>query len=153
MTAILSKNVKLFDGFPPGTGTITIGDDNSFSLTKIDTATNQPVATLISTPMNALQVRGRGTMLRFRTGTITKRVDFSLGSEMIRGELGIAGEIAGGVMAKKSGVQDVVAALRKGGADVRYLSYVQRILLTWGIALAFIIVIIAIIAGVALTQR
>lgn len=153
MTAILTKNVKLFDGFPPGTGTVTIGDDNSFTLTKIDTATNQPVATLISAPMNQLQVRGRGTMLRFRTGTITKRVDFSLGSEFVRGELGIAGEIAGGVMANKSGVKDVVAALRKGGADVRFITYVQRILITWGIAIAFIIVIVAIIAGIALTQR
>jgi hypothetical protein len=153
MTAILSHNVKLYDGFPPGTGTITIGDDNSFTLTKIDTATNQPIATLISTPMNQLQVRGRGTALRFRAGTITKRVDFSLGSELVRNELGLAGEIAGGVMASKSGIKDVVAALRKGGADVRYITYLQRILITWGIAIAFIIVIILIIAGLALGQR
>jgi hypothetical protein len=157
VTAILTHNVKLYDGFPPGTGTITIGDDNSFTLTKIDTSTNQPMATLISTPLSGLQVRGRGTALRFRTtsdtGTITKRVDFSLGSELVRNELGLAGEIAGGVMANKSGVKDVVAALRKGGADVRYITYVQRILITWAIAIGFIIVIVAIIAGIALTGR
>ncbi|HEX4059317.1 MAG TPA: hypothetical protein VHX87_13495 [Galbitalea sp.] len=153
MTAILSRNVKLFDGFPPGTGTIAIGDDNSFTLTKIDTSTNQPIATLMSTPINQLQVRGSATALRLVAGGIRKRVNFSLGSEFVRGELGLVGDIAGGVMAKKSGVKDVVAALRKGGADVRYLSYWQRILLIWGIVIVFIIVIIGIIALAALAQH
>lgn len=153
MTAILSRNVKLFDGFPPGTGTITIGDDNSFTLTKIDPSTNQPVATLISSPINQLQVRGRGTAVRFRTGTLTKRVDFSLGSEFVRGELGLVGDIAGGVMANKSGVKDVIAALRKGGADVRYLTYWQRIFIIWGIVIVFFIVLIGIIALAALGQH
>jgi hypothetical protein len=153
VTAILSRNVKLFDGFPPGTGTITIGDDNSFTLTKIDPSTNQPVATLISSPINQLQVRGRGTAVRFRTGTLTKRVDFSLGSEFVRGELGLVGDIAGGVMANKSGVKDVIAALRKGGADVRYLTYWQRIFIIWGIVIVFFIVLIGIIALAALGQH
>ena len=153
MTALLTRNVKLYDGFPPGTGTITINDDNTFVLTKIDPSTNQPISTIFNTPMNQLQVRGRGTALRFAVGAIRKRVDFSLGSELIRNDFGIAGEIAGGVMAGKSGVKDVVSALRKGGADVRYLSYWQRIALTWAIAIGFIIVIVAIIVGIAFAQR
>lgn len=153
MTALLTHNVKLYDGFPPGTGTITINDDNTFVLTKIDPSTNQPIATIFNTPMNQLRARGRGTALTFTVGTQRKRVDFSLGSELIRNDFGLAGEIAGGVMANKSGIKDVVAALRKGGADVRFITYVQRILITWGIAIAFIVVIVAIIAGVALTQR
>jgi hypothetical protein len=153
MTALLTRNVKLYDGFPPGTGTITINDDNTFVLAKIDASTNQPTATLISAPINTLAVRGRGTMVRFRTGTITKAVDFSLGSELIRGEMGIAGDIAGGVLAGKSGVTDVIAALRKGGATVKYLSYWQRTGRNWLIALGFIIVIFGIIAIAVVAQR
>lgn len=153
MTAILTHTVKLYDGFPPGTGVITIGDDNSFVLTKVDPSTNQPIRTDISVPMNQLAVRGRGTMVRFRTGTITKNVDFSLKSELVRNDLGLAGEIAGGVFASKSGVTDVIAALRKGGAQVSYLSYVQRILRNWLIAICFIVVIVGVIALAAVAQH
>jgi hypothetical protein len=153
VTTILTRNVKLYDGFPPGTGTITIGDDNSFTLTKIDTATNQPMSTIFNTPINAIVARGQGTALRLRVGTVTKRVDFSLTSELVRGFGGIAGDVAGGVLANKSGIKDVVSALRKGGAQVRYLGYWQRIFLIWGIAIAFIIVIIAIIGLAALSQH
>jgi hypothetical protein len=152
VTAILTHNVKLYDGFPPGTGTITIGDDNSFTLTKIDTATNQPVATLISTPMSGLLVRGSATRLRFTAGTVRKVVDFSLTSELVR-NYGIAGDIAGGVLAGKSGVKPVVSALRKGGANVRYLTYWQRRALIGGIAIVFVIVVIGIIFLAALAQR
>jgi len=153
VTALLTNTVKLYDGFPPGTGVITINDDNTFVLTKVDPSTNQPTATLISSPINALTARGRGTMVRFRTGTVTKAVDFSLGSELVRGEFGIAGDIAGGVLAGKSGVTDVIAALRKGGATVKYLTYWQRIGRNWLIAIGFIVVIVVIIALVALAQR
>ena len=62
-------------------------------------------------------------------------------------------EIAGGVMANKSGVSDVMAALRKGGAQVKYLTYVQRILRNWLIAICFIVVIFGIIALAAIAQR
>jgi hypothetical protein len=153
VTAILAQTVKLYDGFPPGTGIITIGDDNSFLLTKVDPATNQPIATLITSPINGLTVRGRGTMVRFRTATTTKAVDFSLGSELIRNDFGIAGDIAGGVLAGKSGVKPVIDALRKGGATVRYLTYWQRRALNWAIALGFFVIIILIIVVAVLAQR
>ena len=153
MTALLTRNVKLYDEFPPGTGTITINDDNTFVLTKIDPTTNQPISTIYNTPMSQLQVRGSATALRFLAGGIRKRVDFSLGSEFARNELGFAGEIAGGVLAGRSGVKDVVAALRKGGADVHYLSYWGRIAITWAIAIVFIIVVIAVVVALALGQQ
>lgn len=153
MTATLTRNVKLYDGFPPGTGTITINDDNTFVLTKIDPSTNQPIATIYNTPMSGMRVRGSATRLRFLAGGIRKSVDFSLGSEFVRNEFGLAGEIAGGVMASRSGVGDVVKALRKGGADVRYLGYAQRILLIWGITILFIAVVIGIIVLAALGQQ
>ena len=152
MTAILTHNVKLYDGFPPGTGTITIGDDNSFTLTKIDTATNQPVATLISTPLSGLLVRGHATRLRFTAGAVRKMVDFSLTSELVS-NYGLAGDIAGGVLAGKSGVKQVVDALRKGGATVKYMTYWQRRALIWAIALGFVIVVILIIVAAAFAQR
>jgi hypothetical protein len=153
VTAILTHTVKMLDGFPPGTGVITINDDNTFVLTKVDPSTNQAIRTDISTPMSQLAVRGRGTFVRFRTASVTKNVDFSLSSELIRNDFGIAGEIAGGVMANKSGVGEVMAALRKGGAQVKYLTYVQRILRNWLIAICFIVVIVGVIALAALAQR
>ena len=153
MTAVLTHVVKLFDGFPPGTGMITINDDNSFSLTKVDPSTNQLISTVISTPLSGLLVRGRGTRLTFSAGTMRRSVDFSLTSELIKNDFGIAGDIAGGVLAGKSGVTDVVAALRKCGATVKYLTYWQRRALNWAIALGFIIVIILIIAVAALAQH
>ena len=71
----------------------------------------------------------------------------------MQGGFGIAGDIAGGVLAGNSGVTSVVAALRKGGATVKYLTYWQRRALNWAIALGFIVVIILIIAVAALAQR
>ena len=153
MTAVLTHVVKLFDGFPPGTGMITINDDNSFELTKVDPSTNQPISTVISTPLSGLLVRGRATRLTFSAGTVRRSVDFSLTSELVQGGFGIAGDIAGGVLAGNSGVTNVVAALRKGGATVKYLTYWQRRALNWAIALGIIVVIILIIAVAALAQR
>jgi hypothetical protein len=151
--ATLTRTVKMYDGFPPGTGVITINDDNTFVLTKVDPATNQPISTIINTPINQLAVRGRGTMVRFRTAMATKAVEFSLGSEFVRGDFGIAGDVAGGMLAGNSGVKEVIAALRRGGAEVKYLTYWQRIGRNWLIAIGFIVVIIVIIALIALAER
>jgi hypothetical protein len=151
--AVVTQTVKLFDGFPPGTGLITVNDDNTFVLAKIDPATNQPISTVISTPLSGLLARGSGTRLTFTAGTVKRSVDFSLASELIKNDFGIAGDIAGGVLAGKSGIGPVVAALRKGGATVKYLTYWQRRALNWAIALGFIIVIILIIVIAAFAQR
>jgi hypothetical protein len=80
-------------------------------------------------------------------------VDFSIGSTMVQGFGGLAGEIAGGVMDSKSGVNDIITALRASGAEVHYWSYWKRVGITWLIAIGFVIVIIAIIALAALGQR
>jgi hypothetical protein len=63
-------------------------------------------------------VRGQATRLRFLVGGVRRWVDFSLVSSMVQG-FGIAGEIAGGVLNRNSGVSQVVEALRAGGAEVR----------------------------------
>jgi hypothetical protein len=151
--AVVTQTVKLFDGFPPGTGLITVNDDHTFVLEKVDPSTNQPISTVISTPLSGLLARGSGTRLTFTAGTVKRSVDFSLASEFIRNDFGIAGDIAGGVLAGKSGIGSVVAALRNGGATVKYLTYWQRRALNWAIALGFIVVIILIIALVAVAQR
>ncbi len=152
MTATLTNPVKLYDGFPPGSGLITINDDNTFVLSKLDPSTKQPIATIINTPMSQLAVRGRATRLTFTAGGVRRSVDFSLTSEFIGSE-GLIGDIAGGVLAGKSGVKPVVEALRKGGAQVRYLTYWQRRALIWAIALGFVVVILLIVVLSALAQR
>jgi len=80
---------------------------------------------------------------------VRKMVDFSIGSTMMQG-FGLAGEIAGGVMNSRSGVNQVVAALRRGGAEVHYWSYWKRIGLIWLIVIGFFIVIFGVIALAAL---
>jgi hypothetical protein len=150
VTAVQTHTVKLYDGFPPGTGVITINDDNTFVLQKIDPTTGAPLATIFNTPINQMNVRGSASAMRFRVGAVTKRVDFSLGSELVRGFGGLAGEIAGGVMVGKSGVADVAKALRAGGAQVRYWSYWRRIGMIWLIVIGFFVVFFGIIFLAAL---
>jgi hypothetical protein len=153
VSAILTHPVKLYDGFPPGAGMITINDDNTFQLTKVDPSTNQPISTVISTPLSGLLVRGRATRLTFTAGGVKRSVDFSLASELVQNELGLAGDIAGGVLAGKSGVKDVVAALRKGGATVKYLTYWQRRALNWAIALGIFVIVIVVIGLAVISQH
>jgi hypothetical protein len=153
MTPVSTHTVKLYDGFPPGTGVITINDDNTFVLQKIDPATGTPIATIFNTPINQLTVRGSASAMRFTAGNVTKRVDFSLASELIRNRGGLVGEIAGGALVSKSGVADVAKALRAGGAQVRYWSYWKRIGVIWLIVIGFFVVIIGAIVLAALVQR
>jgi hypothetical protein len=150
---MLTQNVKLYDGFPPGSGLIQIGDDNTFTLTKLNSAVGGAGQVIFNAPVNQVAARGSASAITFTVGGMRKRVDFSLGSEAVRDFGGLAGEIAGGVMVSRSGVKQVVDALRKGGASVRYLSYIQRILRIWAIVIGFFVVIIVIIALAALAQR
>ena len=147
MTPIITHAVKLYDGFPPGNGVVTINDDSTFVLNKVDDA-GQPVSTLMSTPLSGLSVRGRATRLTFSADNVRKSVEFSLGSELARnyggwaGDMGqAAGVIAGGVLANKSGVKPFVDALRAHGASVRYLSYAQRFWRNVAIGVGFLVVL------------
>jgi hypothetical protein len=151
--AVVTQTVKLFDGFPPGTGLITVNDDNTFVLSKVDPATNQPISTVITTPLSGLLARGSGTRLTFTAGTVKRSVDFSLASEFVKNDFGIVGDIAGGVLAGKSGIKNVVDALRKGGATVKYLTYWQRRALNWAIALGIFVVVIIIVVLAVLAQH
>jgi ammonia channel protein AmtB len=149
---MLTQNVRLYDGFPPGSGVIQINDDDTFVLTKLSSAVGGAGQVIFTAPLREVAARGSGSTVTFTVGSVRKRVDFSLGSQAVRDFGGLAGEIAGGVMVSRSGVAQVIAALRKGGASVRYRSYIQRLLLIWAIAIGFVVVIIVIIAIAALTQ-
>lgn len=152
---VITQTVQLYDGYTMFSATsavIDVDDDkNTFQLSKID-GTGNRTESVFNVPINQVVVRGRATRLRLLVGGVRKMVDFSIGSTVVQG-FGLAGEIAGGVMDSKSGVNQVVAALRKGGAEVHYWSYWKRVGITWLIALGFVVVIIAIIAVAALGQR
>jgi hypothetical protein len=153
---VVTKTVQLYDGFTMFSATSAAidvdTDKKTFQLSKIDGAGNR-IESVFNVPANQVVVRGRATRLRLLVGGVRKMVDFSIGSTLVQGVGGFAGEIAGGVMDSKSGVNQVVAALRASGAEVHYWSYWKRVGITWLIAIGFIIVIIAIIAVAALGQR
>lgn len=144
---VLTQTVQLFAGatmFSATPAVIEIDDERrTFTLSTIDAQGNR-TATVFNSPISEVVVRGQSTRLRFLINGVRRWVDFSIGSSMVQG-LGIAGEIAGGVMNKKSGVNEVVAALRAGGAQVRYWSYWKRIGITWAIALGVVVVIVALV--------
>jgi hypothetical protein len=123
----------------------------TFTLSTIDAQGNR-LETVFSAPLGEVVVRGQATRLRFTVGGVRKWVDFSVGASMVQG-FGIAGEIAGGVMNKNSGVNQVVAALKAGGAQVRYWSYWKRIGVTWAIVVGLLVVIILIITATALSGQ
>lgn len=153
---IVTKRVQLYDGFTMFSATSAAIDvdteKKTFQLSKIDSGGNR-TESVFDVPANQVVVRGRATRLRLLVGGVRKMVDFSIGSTMVQGFGGLAGEIAGGVMDSKSGVNDIIAALRATGAEVHYWSYWKRVGITWLIAIGFVIVIIAIIALAALGQR
>jgi hypothetical protein len=153
---IVTHTVQLYDGFTMFSATpavVDVDDDkNTFQLSKIDSAGNR-TESVFNVPINQVVVRGRATRLRLLVGGVRKMIDFSMASTVVQGFGGMAGEIAGGVLDSKSGVNQIVAALRKGGAEVHYWSYWKRVGITWLIAIGFIVVIIVIIALAALAQR
>jgi len=117
-------------------------EHNTFVLSTIDGQGNR-IQQLLSSPINEVVAKGSGTRVRFNMNGTRKWVDFSMGASMIM-MAGIAGQIAGGVMNKNSGVAEVVAALRAGGANVRYWSYWKRFGLALAIAGAIVVVFIVI---------
>ena len=152
---IITQPVQLYAGatmFSATSAVIDIDEERkTFTLSKLDPQGNR-VETVFNAPMSEVVVKGQATRLRFLVGGVRKWVDFSIGASMVQG-FGIAGEIAGGVMNRNSGVNQVVAALRAGGAQVGYWSYWKRIGVTWAIAGGAIVVIVVIIAASALSSQ
>ena len=152
---VITQPVQLYAGasmFSATSAVIDIDEERkTFTLSTLDPQGNR-VDTVFNAPMSEIVVRGQATRLRFLVNGVRKWVDFSIGASMVQG-FGLAGEIAGGVMNKSSGVNQVVAALRAGGAEVRYWSYWKRIGVTWAIAGGLVVVIIVIIAVSALSGQ
>lgn len=152
---VLTFPVQLFDGFTvfsATSGAVDIDDDNqTFVLSKTDASGNR-IETVFNTPINQVTARGSATRVRLVVNGVRKMIDFSLAGSMVQG-FGIVGEIAGGVLNSRSGVAKAIAALRHGGANVRYLGYGARIAITWGIVLVVFIVTFATIFGLALGQQ
>jgi hypothetical protein len=152
---VITHTVQLYAGatmFSATPAAIDIDEERkTFTLSTIDAQGNR-IDKVFDAPLSEVEVRGQATRLRFNVGGVRRWVDFSIGASMVQG-FGIAGEIAGGVMNKSSGVNQVVAALRAGGAQVRYWSYWKRIGVTWAIVGGLLIVIIVIIAATALSGQ
>jgi hypothetical protein len=159
MAILITHAVKLYDGFAPTDGVVTINDDNTFVLAQLD-ATGQPGAPEMNVPLGSLVVRGRATRLTFSANGVRRSAEFSIVSQLARnyggwaGDMGqAAGVIAGGVLAANSGVGPFVAALRKGGASVKYLSYGQRLARNIAIGVGFLVVLFGFFAIVAAFQH
>ena len=152
---VLTKPVQLYAGatmFSATSAAIDIDDERkTFTLSTLDPQGNR-IETVFNAPITEVVVKGQGTRLRFLVNGVRRWVDFSIGSSMVQG-FGLAGEIAGGVMNRNSGVNEVIAALRAGGADVRYWSYWKRIGVIWGIAGGLVVVMVVIIAVAALSGQ
>ena len=150
---VITQPVQLYAGatmFSATSAVIDIDEEKkTFVLSTIDPQGNR-LESVFNAPISEVVVRGQATRLRFTVNNVRKWVDFSIGASMVQG-FGLAGEIAGGVMNKNSGVNQVVAALRAGGAQVRYWSYWKRIGVTWAIAGGFVVLIIVIVAASALS--
>jgi hypothetical protein len=146
---VLSQPVQFFGGVSILSATsavIDIDDElKTFQLHTVDAQGNR-VEQIFNAPLGEVVARGSGTRIRFTINGVRKWVDFSLGANIVR-SFGIAGEIAGGVMNKNSGVAAVIAALKAGGAQVRYMTYWRRLGIIWAIAGG--IVVLFIIIGVA----
>ena len=152
---VITQTVQLYAGatlFSATPAVIDIDEERkSFELSTIDAQGNR-TATVFSAPISEVVVRGQATRLRFLVNGVRRWVDFSIGASMVQG-FGIAGEIAGGVMNRNSGVTHVVAALKAGGAQVRYWSYWKRIGVMWAIVGGFLILIFVIIAAAAFSSQ
>ena len=152
---VITHPVQLYAGatmFSATSAVIDIDEERkTFTLSTLDPQGNR-VDAVFDAPISEVAVRGQATRLRFTVNGVSKWVDFSIGASMVQG-FGLAGEIAGGVMNKNSGVTQVVASLRAGGAQVRYWSYWKRIGVTWAIVGGFLVVIIIVIATTALSGQ
>ena len=152
---VITQPVQLYAGatmFSATSAVIDIDEEKkTFLLSTIDAQGNR-VETVFNAPLSEVAVRGQGTRLRFLVGGVRRWVDFSLGASMVQG-FGLAGEIAGGVMNKSSGVNQIVAVLTAGGAQVRYWSYWKRIGVSWAIAGGLVVVLILIVAAAALSGQ
>ena len=152
---VITRTVQLYAGatmFSATPAAIDIDEEKkTFALSTIDAQGNR-LETVFSAPLSEVVARGQATRLRFTVNGVRRWVDFSIGASMVQG-FGIAGEIAGGVMNNNSGVNQVVAALRAGGAQVRYWSYWKRLGVTAAIVVGLLIVIILIITATALSGQ
>jgi hypothetical protein len=145
MPTVLSTAVDTFDGvtqFSARAAVIELDDNNTFTLTKIDRQTGVPVEVVFDhIPVGQLTVRGSSSTPVFLYNGVKKRVDFSFGSRAAMG-FGAVGMIVAGSLLKKSGVNEWMAALKAGGATVKYRSFGKTLRLAFIIAGALVVVIV-----------
>jgi hypothetical protein len=152
---ILSLPVQYYSGatmLSAASAIIDIDEERkTFQLSTADAQGNR-LETIFNAPLSEVVVRGQATRLRLIVNGVRKWVDFSLGSSLVQG-FGLAGEIAGGVMNKNSGVNQAVAALKAGGAEVHYWSYWKRIGVAWAIAGGIVVIVIIAVVATALSGQ
>jgi len=117
MGILLQQLVKTRGGFFSfGTrpSVIELHDDERFVIFAIDKQTHMRMETLMDVPLDSLRVRKQGTLLIFKSGPVTRRVEFSDGSENIGfaagGLVGMA--IATAAAAPRTGILTWIDALR-----------------------------------------
>jgi hypothetical protein len=150
---VLSQNLDVYDGvstFSARPAVMEINDDNTFTLAKVDRATNakiEPVFTNV--PLSQLTVKGTGSSLKFSHAGVTKRVDFSVASRAVGAVGGVIGMAVQSSMVNKSGVTYWVDALRTNGASVKYMSQGKAMGIGLGIGFGIVVVVIVVVVLVA----
>lgn len=151
MTILKSQQVSVrlvATRLAPQPAVIDLLDGNRFVLSLVDPNTGAPVQTVIDSPVAGLRVRGRMASLSVTANGVSAMIEFSSGSRtaMMFGGIGV---IVGMQLAATSGIGEWVAALRAGGADVRFMSW-QR---TLQISIALVVVLVAVCVAVAVNSR
>jgi hypothetical protein len=144
---VLTQNLDVYDGvstFSARAAVMEINDDNTFTLAKVDRATNAKIEPIFTNvPLSQLIVKGSGSSLKFSHAGVTKRVDFSVASRAVGAVGGVIGMAVQSSMVNKSGITYWVDALRKNGASVKYMS--QGKIMGLGLAIGFGIVIVVVV--------
>jgi hypothetical protein len=141
MALVLTQPVSILDGNATvGTQAALVElHDDRFVLKTYGWTTPAEPTTVIDTPLSALRVTGSMAALTFTVGDQWHSVDYSFGTgDSLMSTDSLLFRSAG--ILKKSGIYDMLAALRVRGVPVKYRSLRQIML--WGALGASVIVAI-----------
>ncbi|MDQ1570348.1 MAG: hypothetical protein QOF79_1022 [Actinomycetota bacterium] len=121
MTVVLSNRVQVFDGFTifsARAAVMELHDDNRFVLGKLDSTGAYVTDMVFDLPVNQLSVSGSQNSLVLSANGTKKRVDFSNGKS-VGIAFGVVGLALDAAQAKKSGINNWVAAFKERGAKTK----------------------------------
>jgi hypothetical protein len=144
MTLVLTQQVSVLESNATvGSQAAAVELHNDRFVLKTYSWTNPAVpTTVIDTPLSALRVTGSMATLTFTVGDLSHSVDYSFGTGASLMSTDSLLYRSAGIL-RKSGIYDMLTALRARGVPVRYRS-LRRIMLWGALATAVILVVIGI---------